>query len=190
MADGNLTFEVVLSFWFSLDRPGRKDDEAVRAALGELCAQALRAELKNWSESPRPRLAQIILLDQVTRHLYRDRPESYAGDPAAQVLTRRFLERGDWEGFTPRERYYALAPGLHAENLGLQEQVYPLIEELAREDESLASSAAISGLYRETIRRFGRFPHRNAILGRTSTEEEQRFLEQEWKERRRAAHVR
>jgi uncharacterized protein (DUF924 family) len=178
--------DAVLAFWFGLERPGRKDDEAVRAALGPLCERALWGELAAWADEPRPRLALVLLLDQVPRHLYRDQPEAYSGDAAAQELAERFLDRRDWAGFTPRERYYAVVPALHAEDAALQERVNPVVHGLATEDPSLRVSAGIADLYRDTIRRFGRFPHRNAIHGRASTPEEQRFLEGEWVERRRA----
>jgi uncharacterized protein (DUF924 family) len=188
VADPIHNSEQVLAFWFALERPGKKDDAAVRVALGPLVERALRGELAAWVDAPRPRLALVILLDQATRHMYRDRPESYAGDAAAQALTRRFLDLQDWQGFTTSERYCALAPGLHAEDLALQERVQPEIQALAREDPALRVSAGIADLYRDTIRRFGRFPHRNAILGRASTAEELRFLGGEWKERRRALY--
>lgn len=180
--------EGVLAFWFGLERPGRKDDAAVAQALGPLLVPAREGALDGWIEAPRERLALVLLLDQAPRHVFRDRPEQYAGDAKAQQVTRNFVERADWSGFTPLERYYALAPWLHAEDAALQEAVNPLIHALAREDPALAVSARIADLYRDTIRRFGRFPHRDALLGRPTGPAERAFLEGEWRRRKREAH--
>lgn len=180
--------EAVLGFWFAINHPGSKDDARIRVALGDLHARALAGALDDWAEVPSARLALVILLDQVSRHLYRDRPEAFAGDLRAQALTARFLERSDWAGFTPRERYYAAVPWLHAEDLAKQERVHTVMHALALEDPALRISALVADLYLETIRRFGRFPHRNAILGRESTAEEIAFLAGEWKKRRRAMY--
>lgn len=179
--------EAVLAFWFSLANPNKKDDARVRRALGPAYEQARRGALEAWAETPRGRLALIVLLDQVPRHLFRDRPAAYATDDRAQALTGRFMAEGGWEGFAPRERYYAAAPWLHAEDADKQERIHPVLQRLGREDPSLARSAGLADLYRETIRRFGRFPHRNAILGRQSTAAERAFLAGEWPRRRRAA---
>jgi uncharacterized protein (DUF924 family) len=180
----------VLACWFSFEKPGRKDDGRVREALGALCEQALRGALDAWADPPRARLALVILLDQVPRHLFRGQPGAYAGDARAQALTARFLERGDGSGFAPLERYYAAVPWLHAEDLAKQERIHPILRALAAENRSLRWAAGLADLYLETIRRFGRFPHRNAILGRESSAEERGFLETEWPARRRALHGR
>ena len=181
-------FQFVLSFWFSLRKPGKKDDVRVRSNLGESYHLARAGELDSWGAAHRPRLALIVLLDQVPRHLVRDRPEAYDTDREAQGLTSRFLHDGGWEGLAPLERYYAAIPWMHAEDIGLQERINPLIHELVREDSSLLPSAGIADLYLETIRRFGRFPHRNAILGRPGTTAEQAFLHREWRRRKRAVY--
>ncbi|MCZ6750081.1 MAG: DUF924 domain-containing protein [SAR324 cluster bacterium] len=179
----------VLRFWFALERPGKKDDGRVRAALEAHYEQARDGRLIGWAAAPRPRLALVLLLDQVPRHLFRERPEAFSTDPQAQVLTGRFVEREDWHGFAPLERYYAAVPWMHAEDEALQRRVNPLIHALAAGDASLAVSAGIADLYWETIRRFGRFPHRNAVLGRDSTPEELVFLEGEWPRRKRAVYA-
>ncbi|MBI4084195.1 MAG: DUF924 domain-containing protein [Candidatus Lambdaproteobacteria bacterium] len=175
----------VLAFWFGLKSPGKKDDRRVQSALGLLHRQAARGQLEGWREEARERLALILLLDQVPRHLYREQPRSYATDLQAQALTRRFFERGDWRPFEPIERFYAALPYLHAEAPALQEQVNPVIHACAEAIPELAFMGPIADLYRETIARFGRFPHRNAMLGRSSTPLELRFLEEEWAPRRR-----
>ncbi|MFI5400066.1 MAG: DUF924 family protein [SAR324 cluster bacterium] len=179
------TPQQVLDFWFHLDRPGKKDDAAVRAVLGDAYERAARHKLDGWSEAPRERLALILLLDQVPRHLYREDARAYATDLKAQEQTRRLFERNDWMDFQPIEKLHAALPFLHAESLALQQQVNPVIQSCAQSIPQLDFMGRIADLYLETIRRFGRFPHRNRIRGIPTTAEEQRFLVEQWYPRRR-----
>jgi uncharacterized protein (DUF924 family) len=179
------TPQQVMDFWFSLDRPGKKDDPAVRAVLGDAYEQAARHELDAWAEAPRERLALILLLDQVPRHLYREDARAYASDLKAQEQTRRFFERDDWMDFHSIEKLHAALPFLHAESLTRQQQVNPVVHACAASIAHLDFMGRIADLYLETIQRFGRFPHRNRIRGIPATVEEQRFLVEEWEPRRR-----
>ena len=180
----------VLTFWFSLERPGKKHDAVVREVLGELYEQAATHQLDDWLKRPQDRLALILLLDQVPRHLYREDGRAFATDLKAQAAAARFFERGDWHDFSPLERYYAALPYLHAESPALQEQVNPLIHACAKAIPGLEFMEPFADLYLDTIRRFGYFPHRNALRGRPSTEEERRYLEEEWHPRRRRSGYR
>ena len=175
----------VLDFWFSLKKAGKKDDRRVRRTLSATYERAAEGRLDDWAETPRGRLALVLLLDQIPRHLYREQPQSHATDEKAQGLTGRFFRENDWEGFSPLEKYYAVMPWLHAEERDKQERVNPVIHALAGEIPDLAFMSEIADLYRETIAEFGRFPHRNALLGRASSEEERKFLEEVWFPRRR-----
>lgn len=175
----------VLDMWFGLDRPGKKDDPAVRAVFGELYEQAARHRLDAWAVAPHDRLALTLLLDQVPRHLYREDARAFATDLKAQEQTRRFFERGDWTDFHSSERFYAAMPYLHAEHEQRQVQVNPVIHDCAASLEHLGFMGRIADLYLETIRRFGRFPHRNAVRGVPNSAEEQRFLDEVWYPRRR-----
>jgi uncharacterized protein (DUF924 family) len=175
----------VLDFWFGLDRPGQKDDPLVRTVLGEAYERAARHRLDAWADEPRPRLALILLLDQVPRHLYREDPRAYATDLKAQALARRFFERGDWMDFHSIERFYAALPYLHAEHAGRQQQVNPVMHACATAIQHLDFMGRIADLYLETIGRFGYFPHRNALRGVPNSPDEQRFLDEEWFPRRR-----
>jgi uncharacterized protein (DUF924 family) len=175
----------VLTFWFSLERPGKKHDKTVREVLGALYEQAATHKLDGWLKRPHERLALILLLDQVPRHLYRHDGRAYATDLKAQAAAARFIARQDWRDFTPLEKYYAALPYLHAEDARLQEQVNPVIHACAKAIPELSFMGRLADLYLETIDRFGYFPHRNALRGRVSTPEEGAFLEQEWYPRRR-----
>lgn len=177
--------QAVLDFWFSLKNPNKKDDRRVREALEHAHRLATEGQLDDWGEEPRSRLALILLLDQIPRHLFRDRPQSYATDQKARGLTALFMEREDWQGFSPLEKLYSITPWLHAEEVEKQRRINPLYRELAPLLPGLEFMGRISDLYLETIALFGRFPHRNAILGRQTTPEEEKFLKEQWGPRRR-----
>jgi uncharacterized protein (DUF924 family) len=175
----------VLDFWFGLERPGEKDDPAVRAVLGETYEQAARHRLDSWAERPRERLALILLLDQAPRHLYREDARAFATDLKAQALTGRFFERGDWMDFRSLERFHSALPFLHSEVVGRQQQVNPVIHACARELPGLHFMGRMADMYLATIRRFGYFPHRNALRGVPNSPEEQSFLDEDWGPHRR-----
>ena len=208
----------VLDFWFDLERPGKKHDAMVREALGALYGQAARGALDAWAkgraegragetagdgaadggtvghrDAERQRLALILLVDQVPRHLFRGDPRMYATDHKAAGLTAMYMgenpEAEDWGDLTPLEIFYATHPWLHAEDEVRQARINPIYHRIAPALPGLEFMAAIADLYWETIRRFGRFPHRNAVLGRDTTEQEARFLTEEWNQRRRDART-
>ncbi|MCH8887971.1 MAG: DUF924 domain-containing protein, partial [SAR324 cluster bacterium] len=172
----------VLKFWFALERPGKKDDEAVREALGGAYELAAGHKLDGWIAAPRERLALILLLDQVPRHLYRADARAYATDLKAQGLTARFFhgEGADVGDLSLEETYFAALPWLHAEDAALQQAVNPIMRRCAEGIPRLAFMEGNAEMYLETIRRFGRFPHRNAMRGIESTPQEARFLEEVW----------
>ena len=181
----DLDFQAVLKFWFSLDSPGKRHDTLVTVELGPGYRRAAAGELDGWRENPRSRLALILLLDQVPRHIHRERPGAFATDLPAQACTAIFFARRDWDDLSPFERFYMAHPWLHAEDAALQEVVNPFLRDVAGRLPGLEYMAGIAELYLETIRRFGRFPHRNRILGRASTAAEEAFLKEEWFARRR-----
>lgn len=185
MARPATTARQVLTFWFSLERPGKRHDATVRACLGALYEEAAAHRLDAWLKRPRERLALVLLLDQVPRHLYRLDGRAFATDWKAQAAAARFFERGDWRDFTPLERYYAALPCLHAESLDCQRAVNPIIHACAEAIPELSFMGRVADLYLETIERFGYFPHRNALRGRPCTDEEARYLEEVWNPRRR-----
>ncbi len=181
----------VLTFWFSLERPGRKHDRVVREHLADLYEAAAGHRLDAWTADPRERLALTLLLDQVPRHLYRRDGRAFATDLKAQAVAGHFFARQqDWAEFTAAERYYAALPYLHAEDAALQERVNPVVHACAEALPDLHYMGRIADLYLETIRRFGYFPHRNALRGRISGPDEVRFLEEEWYPRRRRINPR
>jgi uncharacterized protein (DUF924 family) len=181
----------VLDFWFlpaGADGHGRqrvewfrKDeafDSALRARFGALIQQALAGGLREWDEAgPRGTLARILVLDQFTRNAFRGKPESFAGDTLALAAARQLTESGDHLALSPVERQFVYMPFEHAEDARMQEQAVALFTELAAGHEGFGEALDYAHRHRGVIARFGRFPHRNAILGRASNPEELAFLQ-------------
>lgn len=174
----------VLDFWFG-DEPAarpqwfRKDpafDDLIRARFGGLIGSTLDGA--RFGDAPAERLAALIVLDQFTRNVYRDTPHAFAGDAAALGLARGLCERGEDLALPLWQRAFAYLPFEHAEDLALQDRAVAAFDALAHEHPQVAPMLDHAHRHREVIRRFGRFPHRNAILGRASTADELAFLEQ------------
>jgi uncharacterized protein (DUF924 family) len=177
----------ILDFWFGRpDAPDygksraawfRKDaafDVAVRSRFGGAIDTALAGGFVEWAD-PRGTVARVLLLDQFTRNSYRDTARSFAGDALALALAQHAIARNDDASLVPVERWFLYIPFEHAESMAAQEQSIELFARLAAET-GLADPLVWAERHAAVIRRFGRFPHRNAILGRTSTPEEVAFL--------------
>ncbi len=191
--------EHVLDFWFgtcaadgALDRAkqkmwfsfGRNYDADLRKRFGKLHRRAVRGELDaEWAATPRGRIALIVVLDQFSRHIHRGTATAFAQDPAAQRLAVDGVEQGVDRVLIPAQRAFFYLPFEHAEDLKLQRLGTRLFERLATEvapawRKEYTGFADYSGHHRDIIERFGRFPHRNKVLGRISTPEEVEFLRQ------------
>lgn len=189
--------EAVLSFWFALSRtdpaavPERLQrwfgadpafDAEIRERFAGLRAQAIAGALSDWELTPRGCLALILLLDQFSRNIHRGEPAAFAEDAVAQRLTLEGMERGHDAILSPMERGFFYMPLQHAEQLHLQEESVRRYRALL-DEAGEAWRPYIQGMldyaveHRDIIARFGRFPHRNAILGRETTAEEQAFLD-------------
>lgn len=195
MSETPAAAEAVLDFWLGpLNEHGFSDDDhrrrwfeknatfdaSIEERFGVLHARASGGELDDWAETPRGRVALVILLDQMSRNLYRDTPSMYANDEKALAVAEQALEKGDADVLACQERYFLYMPFMHAEDRNAQERCVRLFErEQERLPESLAGSfdPKWAVMHRDIVERFGRFPHRNAILGRDSTDEEKAFLE-------------
>lgn len=165
--------------WFQADPTF---DEAIRISFGEAVSQALAGGFDEWREQPESRLALILLLDQMTRNIYRGSSDAFAGDERALALCREGLERGQDLGLAPFERMFFYLPLEHAEDMALQEKSVFCYEQLAGRSkppyqDALASGLDYAKMHRDIIARFGRFPHRNKVLARTSTPAEQIYLD-------------
>ncbi len=170
----------VLTFWFQEITPQQwwKVDPAFDAALrqrfGPLHAQAAACELWDWRGTPQGRLGEIIVLDQFSRNLFRGTPGAFAQDPLALALAQEAVAGGHDAALTqPIERTFLYMPYMHSESA----RVHVQAEQLFRLN-GLPDNHDFELRHQAIIERFGRYPHRNAILGRTSTPEEVEFLKQ------------
>jgi len=165
----------VLAFWFTDPKAWWQKDPAFDAEVHRRFA-APHAEVvagahEGWRTTPRGALAYVIVLDQLSRNMFRDTPQSFAHDAQALAATRAALAADHDARLSPDEARFLTMPLMHSEALADQD------EAVARFTKLGGSSAEFAERHRVIIRRFGRFPHRNAILGRPSTAEELAFLE-------------
>lgn len=179
----------VLAFWFSADvEPrwfARHDglDETIRARFGGTWEAAAEGALDAWAQMPEGWLALLIVLDQFSRNLHRHDARAWALDPAAQSLTLAGLARGDDQRLPPIQRVFAYLPLEHAEDMGMQHRSVQLFEQLAASVPAEWQAPFDNYLdyarrHLAVIERFGRFPHRNTVLGRPSTPDELAYLAQ------------
>ena len=169
----------VVAFWFEESKPEqwyKKDaafDNAIRDRFEMTVTAALASHLDGWADSAEGCLALIILLDQFTRNIYRDSPRAFSGDDMAVALSLRCGDRDYLAHEDATYRQFMLMPMMHSEDLAIQEKSLPLFERLTN-----PRTHEFAVKHRDIIARFGRFPHRNAVLGRPSTDEEVEFLKQ------------
>jgi uncharacterized protein (DUF924 family) len=180
----------VLDFWFGAASSAefgsaralwfRKDgsfDQLIAQRFGATVHAALAGGLRDWDSRAPSSLAHILVLDQFTRNMFRDTPEAFAGDALALGAALAMIGRGDDVALLPVQRAFAYLPLEHAEILTMQQRCVALFTALADEDSSMQSMLDYAIRHHDVIQRFGRFPHRNAVLGRISTAEELAFLE-------------
>jgi uncharacterized protein (DUF924 family) len=159
--------------WF---RKSEATDSDIAQRFGPLIERALRGELSDWSAQPHSALAQIVLLDQFTRNTLRDTPRAFAGDARALASAMAMVGARQDEALAPVQRAFVYLPFEHAEGLAMQDESVRLFTRLALEAPETQHMLDYAHRHREVVLRFGRFPHRNAILGRQSTSEEVAFL--------------
>lgn len=161
-----------------------KTDALLASRFGELAEAAAKGSLAHWADLPSGRLALILLLDQLPRNIHRGTPAAFAQDPLARDLCLKGLSIGADKSLSPLERVFFYLPLEHAESREQQARSVALFEALAAEQAGTPAQATFAGYadfarrHQVIIERFGRFPHRNDILGRTSTPEEAAFLQQ------------
>jgi len=172
-------FENILNFWFEQLPPKQwwqkdKDlDKKIEREFGELHQQACQNELYPWRNSAKGRLAEIIILDQFSRNIFRDTAKAFTQDPQALVLAQQAVDIGADKKLNAIERSFLYMPFMHSESLFIHQQAGQLFKE-----------NGIDGNYQSELRhcaiikQFGRYPHRNIILNRESTIEEIAFLKQ------------
>lgn len=169
----------VLTFWFQEIDPrlwfasDKNFDDLIRVRFIGLMQQAAAGELYSWRTTAEGRLAEIIVLDQFSRNVYRNTPQAFAQDPIALVLAQEAVASGALASLNPTQRGFLLLPYMHSES----RQIHVLAEALYK-DFAPAGNHDFELRHKAIIDRFGRYPHRNEILGRASTPEELEFLAQ------------
>jgi uncharacterized protein (DUF924 family) len=179
----------VLDFWFGPpDSPEhgkardvwwRKDpafDATIAARFGPLVETALAGGLADWTATPEGALARVIVLDQFTRNIFRSTARAFAGDALALATARAMVAAGQDRQLAPQTRAFAYMPFEHAEDAAAQDEAVRLFTALEADEPDVTGMVDYAHRHRDIVRRFGRFPHRNAALGRMSTAAEIEFL--------------
>jgi len=169
----------ILRFWFEEIQPSQwwaKDDafdQSLRARFSGVHAQATRCELFEWRTQPRGRLAEVIVLDQFSRNLFRGSALAFASDPLALALAQEAIAAKADAALSAVERSFLYLPYMHSESLAM----HAVAIDLYRRN-GIQNNLDFELRHQQIIERFGRYPHRNAILGRQSTDAEIEFLKQ------------
>jgi uncharacterized protein (DUF924 family) len=172
-------YEEILGFWFEEIEPSqwwKKDEDFDRSLIrrfSDIHARAARCELFEWRAIPQGRLAEIIVLDQFSRNMFRDTPLAFANDPLALALAQEAVAARADQALGPAQRSFLYMPYMHSESL----KIHEVAVELFRRN-GIQGNLDFEMKHKNIIERFGRYPHRNGILGRASTEEEIEFLKQ------------
>ena len=176
----------VLAFWFGEPASAspraewfRKDpalDSLIRSRFGATLQAALAGGLRDWDAQPDTALARIVVLDQFTRNSFRDTAQAFAGDALAVQAASALVASGGHLQLSPLQRWFAYLPFEHAEDLGQQAQSLQLFGALAAEHPALGDALLWAQKHQAVVARFGRYTHRNALLGRESTAAELAFL--------------
>jgi uncharacterized protein (DUF924 family) len=172
-------YEQVLTFWFEEVKPSqrwKKDDEfdrLIASRFGDIHRAACNCELYGWRENARGRLAEIIVLDQFSRNMFRESPLAFANDQMALTLAQEAISHGLDKQLETVERGFLYLPYMHSESIVIHERAEQIYRQFGDQ-----SSLEWEMKHKAIIQRFGRYPHRNKALGRKSTKEELLFLTQ------------
>jgi len=171
--------ELVIDFWFKELEPQQwfasdtTVDQLIQKRFATLHHQLALGEGSVWRQQPLGRLAEVIVLDQFSRNLYRDSPLAFASDVVALVLAQEAVALSDDLRLTTQQRSFLYMPYMHSESLAMHEEAVRLFSQAG-----LENNYDFELKHKVIIERFGRYPHRNAVLGRQSTPEELAFLKQ------------
>lgn len=172
-------YQEIIEFWFKEIDSSKwwaKDEEfdnLIRQRFSTIHSQAVKCELFAWRSTPLGALAEIIVLDQFSRNMFRDRPQSFAYDSLALVLSQTAIAKNQDKDLELKMRSFMYMPFMHSESLLIHDQAINLFTELGSD-----SQLNFEKRHRHIIEKFGRYPHRNQILGRVSSLEEKEFLNQ------------
>ncbi|MFD2166473.1 DUF924 family protein [Thalassotalea euphylliae] len=169
----------VIHYWFEELTPQQwwikdnKLDMQITNRFAQLHRQAMQGELFRWRETALGSLAEVIVLDQFSRNIYRDTAKSFAADPLALALAQQAISKSYDKEVSEQQRGFFYLPFMHSESVIIHKEAVKLYKELGNEN-----NLSFELQHQAIIERFGRYPHRNSILGRQSTSEEQAFLKE------------
>ena len=172
-------YQEILSFWFDELGPSQwwlKDDQLdqlIIARFSELHTQAIQCELFEWRKTAAGRLAEIIVLDQFSRNMFRDSAQCFANDALALALSQEAIVVGEDKSLSLMQRSFMYMPFMHSESLKMHEIAVDLFQK-----NGIKANLDFEIKHKKVIEQFGRYPHRNRILGRVSTDKELKFLQQ------------
>lgn len=172
-----MEFQKIINFWFNELTPAdhfkksEKLDAMIRERFSQVWEQAIKGELFMWRSSDLGRLAEILVLDQFSRNIHRESALAFAGDPIALTLAQEAVLQKTDQRLETRQRLFLYMPYMHSESVRVHEEALKLFA-VAGLEENLKYEVA----HLEILKKFGRYPHRNKILGRVSTTEELEFL--------------
>ncbi|WP_111895336.1 DUF924 family protein [Acinetobacter sp. MB5] len=170
-------YQTVIKFWFEEIQPSQwfksepELDLLIRERFTDLLVQAKRAELFSWRDNAMGRLAEIILLDQFSRNIFRGHAEAFSADSLALVLAQEAIRNGCDKDLAPHMRAFCYLPYMHSESSVIHQEALKLFNQ-----PGLEGNLEFEIKHKAIIDRFGRYPHRNQVLGRSSTAEELDFL--------------
>lgn len=178
------TAKQILNFWFDELKPedwfngGDHIDDLIKSRFADVYAQAVAGELNGWCEHTHESLAFILVIDQFSRNMFRNTPQMFANDFRALACVRHGLANGYLDNLQGSERLFFIMPFIHSENLDDQVLGVECLQKYCSDLPGYQSSKKFFDRHKEIIERFGRFPHRNKILGRQSSPEEESFLQE------------
>jgi len=178
MVQDNNSWKLVYDFWFKELEQKQwfvKDlnlDQEITNRFSSLHNKAIKGELSHWRDSPQGALAEVILIDQLSRNMFRGKAESFAFDAIALILSQETIRRGQDLKLNNTERSFLYMPFMHSESLEIHEQAVKLFGL-----PGLEGNLDYEHKHKSIIEEFGRYPHRNEILGRTSSAAEIGFLQ-------------
>tara|TARA_B100000579_G_C22762636_1_gene819761 strand:- start:228 stop:788 length:561 start_codon:yes stop_codon:yes gene_type:complete len=174
--------KAILNFWFkesSTEEHFKRNDnfdKKIRNLFEKDYQKAINNELEDWQDNPQTCLALIILLDQFSRNLMRDNPLAFAYDKKTRLIVNEAIDRGDLEKLNINEKFFLILPLIHSEDISDHVFAHSLAETYLKKHFDYLKIKSSFNYHTLPIKKFGRYPHRNKVLGRKSTKEEKEFL--------------
>ena len=172
----------ILKFWFVESSPkehfkrSENFDKKIRNRFKNDYQKAINNELEDWQDNPRTCLALVILLDQFSRNLFRDDPQSFKYDKKTRLIVNEAVDKGDLEKLNNNEKFFLILPLIHSEDISDHIFAHQLCNAFLKSHPQIDNIKKQFDYHTTPIKKFGRYPHRNKILERKSTKEEEKFL--------------